>query len=189
MSGTRKAPEKRGTQGVSGIKLSVSIRGPGCSEKMRLGERRKTDKGVVNKRSLRDVSKAEAQNIRAENQLWSLNLHLMQTALCTIPPPELSRLTLGHQLSSNYKVLFGSLAKLMRNRVVKKHTQSQRQNRNVLSLPDYLHLYTFTQPAPARRLVTTYGSYFFYILEELKCEMHARMSMVFWLELCHCLAR
>ena len=156
---------------------------------MRLGERRKTDKGVVNKRSLRDVSKAEAQNIRAENQLWSLNLHLMQTALCTIPPPELSRLTLGHQLSSNYKVLFGSLAKLMRNRVVKKHTQSQRQNRNVLSLPDYLHLYTFTQPAPARRLVTTYGSYFFYILEELKCEMHARMSMVFWLELCHCLAR
>lgn len=38
-----------------GIKLSVSITGPGCSEKMRLGERRKTGKGVVNKRNLRDV--------------------------------------------------------------------------------------------------------------------------------------
>ena len=57
---------------------------------MRLGERRKTGKGVVYKRNLRDVSKAEAQNVRAENQLWSLNLHLMQTALRKLPPPEMS---------------------------------------------------------------------------------------------------
>ena len=156
---------------------------------MRLGERRKTGKGVVYKRNLRDVSKAEAQNVRAENQLWSLNLHLMQTALRKLPPPEMSWLTLGHQLSSNHKVLFGSLAKLIRNRVVKKYTRSQRQNRNVLYLPDHLHLYTFTQPAPAGRLATTHGSYFFYILEELKCEMHARISMAFWLKLCHCPAR
>ena len=65
------------------------------------------------------LSKAEAQNVRAENQLWSLKVDLMQTALRTIPPPEMSRLTLGHQMSSNHKVLFGSLAKLMRNRVIK----------------------------------------------------------------------
>lgn len=35
-------------------------------------------------------------------------------------------------------------------------------------------------PAPVRRLGTTCGSYFFYNLEELKCEMHAGTSTGGW---------
>lgn len=82
------------------------------------------------------------QNVRAGNHLISRELYMIQNAFYTISTARITPLCLLAIDCSIVTVLFGSLAKRMRNRNISKHTESQSQNRNRARPPLSLHLHT-----------------------------------------------